>query len=221
MAATRSSVKNSIGRLTTLARGLSCVLLALALAAVPSASQLEEPAERYFEETGHTVRGEFLRFYDDRGGPDLFGPPVSPEIMEDGVRVQYFRNVRLEWRPENPPPYRVQPGLLGEALAKRQPPIPPERIPPASRPDERYYPETGHTVVYGFLAEFDRHGGLDTFGYPISEILLGSHGSLLQWFQRVQLQWWPDESGGEMRLAPLGERLYQERYAAPARPSQP
>jgi hypothetical protein len=71
--------------------------------------------ERYFPETGFSVRDAFLDFYQQNHGELLFGPPISEILEEGGKRVQYFRNARLEWQPGLPLAYRVQPGLLGRA----------------------------------------------------------------------------------------------------------
>jgi len=71
--------------------------------------------ERYFPETGFTVRDAFLDFYQQNNGELLFGPPISEILEEGGKRVQYFGNARLEWQPGLPLAYRVQPGLLGRA----------------------------------------------------------------------------------------------------------
>ena len=72
------------------------------------------PDKRYYPETGHTVAFAFLEFYEDHGGPALFGYPITEWIIETNGRiVQYFERVKLEWYPENPPGQRVQPGMLG------------------------------------------------------------------------------------------------------------
>ena len=133
--------------------------------------------------------------------------------MEDGVRVQYFKNARLELHPENAYPYRIQTGLLGDLVGESQPPIASLDIPLAGSPEERYYPQTGHTVEYGFLHFFDRHGGIDLFGYPISEMMLEPGGYVAQWFQKAQLEWLPDETGGRIQPAPLGKRVFEEKYS--------
>lgn len=75
----------------------------------------ENGRSRLFPETGYTVQDEFLTFYEDHAGVQLFGPPISPQLDEGGLRVQYFRNGRLEWRPELPVVQRVQVSLLGQA----------------------------------------------------------------------------------------------------------
>ena len=197
-------------------RGMMCIVI-IGLGLIPSLSLSQQPETEYFPETDKTVRGQFLQFFNAYGGLDIFGPPISEEEMEDGVRVQYFRNIRLEWHPENPRPYRVQPGLLGDLVGEFQPPIPAAEIPRADLWEERYYSQTGHTLKYGFLAFFDRHGGLDVFGYPIGEMITIPNGRVGQWFQRAQLEWLPDETGGKIQLAPLGERFLEESSWMPPR----
>ena len=61
------------------------------------------------------AEGAFLTFYEKYNGELLFGRPITPQIDEAGMRIQYFDNARLEWHPELPLDYRVQVGLLGEA----------------------------------------------------------------------------------------------------------
>lgn len=70
---------------------------------------------RLFEETGYDVRDEFLDFYERYQGEKLLGPPISPQLDEGNLRVQYFQNARLEWHPGAPPEERVQLGMLGQA----------------------------------------------------------------------------------------------------------
>ena len=194
-----------------LSKGLFCAF-AMWLVLLPAVIYAQEPETRFFPETGRTVLGPFLQFFDEHGGLDVFGPPLSEELVEDGIRVQYFQNARLELHPENPRPYRVQPGLLGDLQGRAQPPIPSAEIPLADNPTERYYPQTGHTIKQGFLAFFDYYGGLDLLGYPISEMVIEPDGRVTQWFQKAQLEWRPDEAGGKIHLTALGEMVYKQRY---------
>jgi hypothetical protein len=146
---------------------------------------------RYFPETGHTVRGEFLRFFNAYGGVESFGYPLTGEIIVDGWRVQYFEKGRLEYHPENEPAYRVTIGWLGDLLHRRRPPIPPVHIPPRNDPRRRYFSETGHTLSGDFLDYFEAHGGSVRFGLPISEPFLWQ-GRLAQDFQSARFIWTPD-----------------------------
>lgn len=89
-----------------------------ALSGVRSRVAAPVPADsrsRIFPETGYAVQGEFLTFYEENNGEQLLGPPLSEQLVEGDLRVQYFRNGRLEWRPEAPPDRRVQLGSLGQA----------------------------------------------------------------------------------------------------------
>ena len=61
------------------------------------------------------VQDAFLTFYQSYGGESLFGQPISDQLDDGGTRSQYFENARLDWVPEAPLGYRVQPGRLGEA----------------------------------------------------------------------------------------------------------
>jgi len=170
--------------------------------AIPSGSAT------YFPQTGHTVRGPFCAYFQAKGGADSFGYPITEEFLRHGLVVQYFEKVRMEYHPENPPRYRVQLGLLGERLGRREPPIPPSRVLPAFDRSHRYYPQTGHTLPQPFLAYYDAHGGLDRFGYPLSEPYR-LDGTLVQDFQRARLT----SRDGQVRIADWG-RIFLARQSS-------
>lgn len=67
----------------------------------------------YYELTGHSVCFAFLEFYRAKGGPQLFGYPVSEFTIENDRLVQYFQGFRLDWYPENPIGDQVQVAPLG------------------------------------------------------------------------------------------------------------
>ena len=56
---------------------------------------LPPPRERTFPETGKTVRGSFLKFFDDYG-LDICGYPITEQFGEYGRPSQYFQRVGLE-----------------------------------------------------------------------------------------------------------------------------
>jgi hypothetical protein len=119
--------------------------------------------------------------------------------------VQYFQRARFEFHPDNPAPYRVQLGLVGtQFLAERQPPLRAGRGVDADNPNCRFFPETGHNVCYSFLSFFDERGGLDIFGYPLTEIIQ-ENARFVQYFQRARLEWRPELPAGQrVQLAMLG-----------------
>ncbi len=80
---------------------------------------------QYISQTGHTLGGPFLKYWQENGGLAVFGYPISEEITEvsptDGqsYTVQYFERNRFEYHPEAAgTPYEVQLGLLGANLLK-------------------------------------------------------------------------------------------------------
>lgn len=183
-----------------------------------SATRSQQEECRYFTETGHYVCGVFLQFFDERGSVEIFGYPLT-EAFDDpvrGLRVQYFQRVRMEWHPYNPDPYKVQLGLLGAELLGNTvyPPANPATIPAFNSALHHYFYETGHLVSYEFLRFYREHGGLDIFGYPLSEALY-ENGYIVQYFQRARMEWHPEiVRGSRVRLTNLGE-LYIERFGLP------
>jgi hypothetical protein len=165
----------------------------LVAARPPPAAQ---PGSRYFPETGHTVQGRFLEYWDTHGGLAQNGYPLSEEFAEISsldnrpYTVQYFERAVFEHHPENAPPYDVLLSLLGlytyhqrysplpPALVPLPPPPLPGAPPPTPGPGERqhpstdhprFFPETGHTLGGPFRAYWESHGGLMQQGYPLSD----------------------------------------------------
>lgn len=61
----------------------------------------DSPACRYFPETNHYVCYGFLDFFNQNGGVEQFGLPITEVIWQDDRYVQYFERARFEWHPEN------------------------------------------------------------------------------------------------------------------------
>lgn len=70
----------------------------------------------YYAETGHTMGGAFKTFWTSKGGLPIFGFPISEEVVENGVTVQYFERARFELASQG----RVQLGHLGSELLSKQ-----------------------------------------------------------------------------------------------------
>lgn len=174
---------------------LGLTLLTLVACAKNPPVQTAPLPTRYFVQTGHTVRGDFLSFFEQYGGVKSLGYPLTGQIVVDGWTVQYFEKGRLEYHPENEPAYRITVGWLGDLLHRRRPPIPQANRPPANDPNRRYFPETGHILSGDFLSYFDRHGGKVRFGWPISEPFL-LDGRLTQDFQSARFFWTPEREPG-------------------------
>lgn len=196
-------------RARKLSRQLRILLvLMLGLVLFPYETGLTQPPEDwlYFEETGHGIQGHFLNAFHAYGGLEVLGYPISQPFMDQGLLVQYFQKARMEWHPLNPPPYQVQLGLLGEELRYRQPGL---DDPPAINRRKVYFPETGHTVGYAFLDFFRERGGVDTFGYPITEVFI-EDGKVVQYFQRLTMVWHPNDPEAKVQIGNLGELYVQQ-----------
>jgi hypothetical protein len=183
---------------------IACLIVGTVLLAIaPLSLQAQSQREQYFPETGHTIRGEFLDFFNAHGALRIFGFPITEEFPLNGRTVQYFQRARMELHPENLPGQRVQLGLLGEELGKRT------SAQPANGPDtyfQRYFPQTGHTAIYALLSFFDANGGVEILGFPISEYgPENGKGRIVQYFQRAKMEWYPELAPEQrVQLADLG-----------------
>lgn len=75
-----------------------------------------------FQETGQPLCHGFRAFWEEHGGLRIFGYPLTGEIVEDGLTVQYFERAVFEFHPNNQPPYDILLRRLGaEALERRAP----------------------------------------------------------------------------------------------------
>lgn len=61
------------------------------------APEIESSNVRYVEETGHTVRYGFRTFWENTGGADFLGNPLTEEYVDDGTTYQVFERGQLAW----------------------------------------------------------------------------------------------------------------------------
>ncbi|WP_322512292.1 hypothetical protein, partial [Chloroflexus sp.] len=91
------------------------------------------------------IAPRFATAYEQLGGLRRLGLPISPALLQNGREVQWFERARLEYWPElSGTPYEFQIGLVGVEYVAGRTFLRPE--PFASRPDLRYFPETGFGV---------------------------------------------------------------------------
>lgn len=128
---------------------------------------------RCFPETGQCVSGRLLDYWEHNGGLAVFGYPISEQRTEtiEGTwagPIQWFERDRLEDHANQG--LGVLAGRLGAHALELQA-RPWQSLPlPTERPANcRFFPETGHTLCGVFLRYWERNGGLERFGYPISE----------------------------------------------------
>jgi len=178
-----------------------------------------------FNETGQTVCGRFLEYWNTHGGLAQQGFPISGELQEksdtDGktYTVQYFERAVFEKHPENAAPNDVLLSLLGTFLYKQKYPdgAPNQQ---ASTTNARTFPETGMTVGGKFIDYWNTHGGLAQQGFPISNEFqeksdLDGNTYLVQYFERAVFEYHPEnDAPNDVLLSQLGTFRYHTVYAA-------
>lgn len=129
------------------------------------------------------VAEPFRDYYNAKGGALVLGTAITPELIEDGIRVQYFQNVRLEYHPQLPRGEQIIPSSIGVNIGGNSTPC----IQPLDVAPNAYYFGC-HSVRQEFLWFFNQQGGLQFFGYPISEMYI-SGTQLIQHFERASIVW--------------------------------
>ena len=159
----------------------------------------------FFPETGHHVRGDFLRYYNSVRDPKLiFGYPITEQITsKDGKTVQYFQRVRFELRTDLA--QRVQLTPVGEATYKTGS----QQLSINNLQSCELFP-TGFRVCFAFLDFFKLNDGGAQFGNPISPFEY--HENLIvQYFERARFEWRGDRPEGQrVVLTDLGRYYFEQ-----------
>jgi len=186
------------------------------------------PGERYFPETGHSIRGAFQSYWEQHGGLERFGYPLSDEFAEVSAlngqtyTVQYFERAEFEHHPENAAPYDV---LLTQLGTFRYHQLYPNRwtTEQISNDSPTLFLQTGKHIGRLLLNAWQRLGGLADIGYPISEELaerspLDGQIYLVQYFERAEFEYHSEnQPPHDVLLTQLGRFRYAEKY----KPSPP
>ncbi len=123
--------------------------------------------------------------------------------------------MRLEFHPEHAGgPYEVQLGQFGRRIFR-------ERLghdaDPRAAPiaGQAYFSETGHNVDPRFFDYWQRNGGVDQFGYPLSEEfaeqLEDGRTYRVQYFERARFEHHPENSAPyDIQLGQFGRQILAE-----------
>jgi uncharacterized protein YkwD len=207
-----------------LGRIFGAAALAVALVAQMAGASLSTSAlpstgapvrSQYFSPTGKSVQGDFLDTF-NRFGLARVGYPLSDERVENGTRVQYFERVRMEYHPETAP--KGKPVMLSRLGAEMAGTVASSTVRPfASTKARAYIAETQHSLAEPFLSYWKHNGGVELFGFPISEAVT-QDGLKVQWFERARMEYHPElaSKGQAVQLSLLG-KVALEKVAAPAR----
>jgi len=75
----------------------------------PSAHpRTNDVTRRYYPQTGHTLSGDFLVYFDAHGGSVRFGLPISEPFLWEGQLTQDLQSTRFVWAPAQSPPVRLE-----------------------------------------------------------------------------------------------------------------
>ncbi len=177
------------------------------------------PQAHYFPETGHAAVNYFLTAWQNTPN-NLFtlGYPISRPFIEESFtnpgeyyRVQYYERAVLEEHPENygrdGNRFYILGRLMGRELAKGRENEPSFQA-VANPGDGTWIEATRHTLTNNpapFRGFWEQNGGLDTFGYPISEQFQEVNQAdgqtyWVQYFERQRMEWHPDEPNAAYRI---------------------
>ncbi len=185
-------------------RYLTLFLVIFMLSATWVPAHAQDQGSKYFSETGHNVKGDFLVFYNSNPNAlFLYGYPITEEFIDKNNKtVQYFQRARFEYDPNQPAGQRVQLTQLG-----RQTYISTGKLDVANTLACRTYTETGFAVCFAFLEFFDQYGGLTQFGYPISGFEYHEN-KIVQYFEKARLEWQPWKTEGQRVVVSDLGRIY-------------
>jgi hypothetical protein len=159
----------------------------------------------------------FRPYYDQYGGQDVFGLPVSNAFLDQtsGRTVQWFQRARLEYWPELANAgYSVLGSRVGATYIDEQKILFPTQQPFVNLEQVRYFAQTGHGLTQPFLNFWLRYDGMRVLGYPISdqlnEMLPDNQLHTVQYFERGRLEYHPQnpDPNQQVQLGLLGQNLY-------------
>lgn len=192
---------------------LAALFLVLTILLAPWGSASAQSADvQYFPETGHHVKGDFLRFYKSVSDPQLvFGYPITEQMTsKDGKTVQYFQRARFELRTDLPENQRVQLTSVGQALYQ-----PANQLKLGNTSGCDLF-ATGYSICFAFLDFYKTNNGTTQFGNPISPFEF--HENLIvQYFEKARFEWRADRPEDQrVVLTDLGRLYFDQLDEDPA-----
>lgn len=214
-------------------RWLTCLGVTTLVTSLFAASTLTPAGaqgdSRTFPETGKTIKGLFLNYWNANGALPQQGYPITDEFkapsQTDGktYTMQCFERSVFENHPENVgKPSEVLLSLLGNFYFKQRYQFGDPTNQKASTINPRTFPETGHTIGGKFRDYWEANGGLTQQGFPITEEFpeksdLDGKTYMVQYFERAVFELHPENAGTqyEVLLSQLGKFLCPANKPAP------
>src|SRR4051794_39576827 len=178
---------------------MAALVLALSLLSFANGAQAQGDSHT-FPETGHTVSGKFLEYWNSHGGLAQQGYPLTEAHNEvspiDGKTylTQYFERSVMELHPEHAgTPFEVLLSLLGSIRYQQKYSVSAPKQTVNSQAGAVKFAQTGHTVGGKFLDYWNNHGGLMQQGYPVSDEFtevseLNGKPYTVQYFERAVME---------------------------------
>jgi hypothetical protein len=174
---------------------------ALALALLLPISARAQMDERCFPETGYCISGSIRAYWERNGGLPVFGYPIGNVDTwynnDWSGPAQLFERDRLEDHANQG--LGVLAGRLGAQLLEMQgrawETMPREG---GVRSGCQFFELTGQNLCGEFLRYWERNGGLERFGYPISPEMVertGEWRGTVQYFERRRMEYHPENAG--------------------------
>jgi hypothetical protein len=189
-------------------------LLALMTSVAAPRNAQAQSGKLCFPETNQCIVGSIGAYWKQHGGLPIFGYPITPERIEtvegQTVPVQWFERDRLE----DHGAVGVLAGRLGASVLEQtnRPWQYFKSVDPASTPtDCQFFAPTGHSLCEPYLSYWRHQGGLERFGYPITQPIYDNvednveqHKLAIQYFERRRMEIHPELPGSPILLGLLG-----------------
>jgi hypothetical protein len=198
--------------------------LLLALLAAPPARGAAQSGERCFAETNQCIAGPIRAYWERNGGLAIFGFPISPQRIEtvegQELPVQWFERDRLE--------DHGRAGVLAGRLGARILELtyrPWEYFDKVAAPDVpagcQFFAPTGHSLCEPYLSYWRANGGLERFGYPVTQPFheqIEANSYSVQYFERRRMELHPELPGSPILLGLLGRAVLEAPEPATSYP---
>ncbi|HET9908058.1 MAG TPA: hypothetical protein VFQ23_15510 [Anaerolineales bacterium] len=182
---------------------ISFLALTILLAVVGQA-KAQSADVKYVPETGHNIRGDFLRFYNRAKDPRLvYGYPITEQIKsKDGKTVQYFQRARFELTSDGLGNPRILLTSIGQAAYQ-----PGGQLNIHNSSGCQLF-SSGYSICFTFLDFYKDNDGASQFGNPISPFEYREN-LIVQYFERARFEWRADRPEGQrVVLTDLGRTYF-------------
>ncbi|MDR3576516.1 MAG: hypothetical protein P4L50_21835 [Anaerolineaceae bacterium] len=192
------------------------VIVFFLVAGLAGTVRAQSSDQLYVPETGHWIRGEFLKYYQSVDNSLLlFGYPITDEFIDstDQIKTQYFQRARLDLI-DGPTGQTVELAPLGVYSHETGAPTAPFST---NSPACREFDATGKSVCYAFLQFYDEYKGSQYFGNPISDAEIRDD-RIVQYFERARMEWRPEMPAGQrVVLTDLGQLYFDSHVGDPGK----